>query len=1089
MPGDPKRMPQGYSLSLQAPVAWELGPPSPQEAAPLPRHGALQIGVRRAVPAGWLSSAAGATLPDGRHVWLAALRAEGAVALRAHFQDFSVGAGQVWLYDTRHASVAGPYTGRGLFGTGEFWSSTIASDEVVVEFDAPAGTSRAALPFRIDAISHQWTSILAPAAAGRDTAASCELDVSCYPDWAQYASGVVLYTFAGDTGGYYQCSGALLNPAGVAFAPYMLTANHCISSASEARNANLLFGYQTSVCNGTPADIHLLGFESGTTYLAGAPFEEGDYTLLALTEPAPEGVYLFGWTTTAPNIGDPVVGIHHPMGSWARISFGIRDGDAPVDISGSIVPANVDYQVTYEQGVIEPGSSGSPLLNSNAEVVGTASGALVPNPSVSVCDSGPVRAAYGRLSVAYPALEQYLNGNVNPAPAFSVSPASLVFDTSNGQPTGGTGSVQVTTSSLTPVPFSVQAADPWLTFHIQTDALHPPTLINADTPVDIVAGVGNPALYTDGTYNSSLTVTVGTGAPVTIPATLNVANAQSRVFAAVNADLFPSNAEPVIPRMPGGSTTHWRFMLGLTETAGVATTITSLTIAGQDISSHIPSLFGSASIPPAGYVSAVVDITNVAYNQNNTIEIDGVDPGSGISWSQAFNVQFADPAGSVSSLLASGLPALVYPDAAAPDCPIRQHIILQSVGDSPVSLTALSLADGGPDVSSLLSSFASTYIPAGGSIQGDLCWPNTYDRFIYPWNGLLLDLSATDSNGAQITDYPGVVFSVPPSAARLSVNTTGLQFASPKPPATTVSVDPGSSTLAWSAIIVYDQSPAAWLSLTPTAGMGPATMQVSVNPAGLIPGGVYRASLIIQSLNSTPQYQSIPVTFQAPSTGIAVVNSASFAAGVAPGMAVSLFDAGVILAGGTEAAGAVPLPIAMQGTTVAVNNIPAPLYYVSPTQLNAQIPYEVPPGPATLTISNAKGQIASQAIYVNAVAPGVFVDNDRKHVVPNVPAKPGGYATLYLTGQGPVSPAVATGAAPPNPDQVPVSGLPHPFARVQVLVNGVQAQTSFVGIPYYLAGVTQVNFIVPPATPSGDQPVIVTVAGVPANTAYINISQ
>lgn len=259
---------------------------------------------------------------------------------------------------------------------------------------------------------------------------------------------------------------------------------------------------------------------------------------------------------------------------------------------------------------------------------------------------------------------------------------------------------------------------------------------------------------------------------------------------------------------------------------------------------------------------------------------------------------------------------------------------------------------------------------------------------------------------------------------------------------------------------------------------GPTTLKVSVNPAGLIPCGVYRATLLIQSLNSTPQYQTVRVTFQVPSTGLAVVNGASFAAGVAPG-----------LAGGTQVAGTLPLPLVMQGTTVAVNGIPAPLYYVSPMQLNVQIPYEVAPGPATLTISNPKGQIASQAIYVNAVAPGVFLSGDGKHLAPNVAATPGGYATLYLTGVGPVSPAVATGAAPPSPDQVPVSGLPHPFARVQVLVNGVPAQTSFAGIPYYLVGVAQINFIVPPGTPGCDQPVVVTVAGAPSNTAYLHISQ
>lgn len=1082
------RVPPGYASKLEAPIAWDPGPLTPDESVPLPRYGARQIGVQRAVAPDRLTRGVNVTLPDGRRAWRAAFHSAGAVALRVHFQDFSAGDGEVWLYDPRHASVAGPYTGRGLFGTGEFWSASVLSDEAIVEFDAPAGAPMAP-PFRVDAVIHQWASIL-PDGSGPHTTptspAACELDVSCYPEWAQYASGVVEYEFAGDSGGDYSCSGALLNPTGLAYAPYMLTANHCIGSASEARSANLIFGYQSSVCNGNGSDIGIIGTEMGATYLTSAPFEEGDYSLLALTAPAPAGVYLFGWTTTAPNIGDPVVGIHHPGGSWARISFGERSADEPIDISGTAIPANVDYQVNYDKGVIEPGSSGSPLLNSNAEVVGTASGSA--SDLESIC-TGFQRAAYGKLSVAYTALQPYLAGNVNTAPPFSVTPSALVLDTSLGQPSGGSSSMQVTTTSLTPVPFSIQAADPWLDYGIQTSAFNTPTLINADTPLTIIVGAGNPALFVNGTYTSSYTVTVGTGAPVTIPVTLNVANAQSRVIAAVNADLFPPNAYPIVPQITVGSTTHWRFVLALTETGGVATTITQLTAAGQDLSSQIGALFGSAMIPPAGYVSAVIDLTNVAYSQSNNVVIGGVDPGSGTAWSQSLYVQFADPAGSASGLLAYGIPALIYVNDAAPGCPIRQHVILQSASDSPVTLTGLSVVDSGPDVSSLLTSFASTYIPAGGTVEGDLCWPDTFDPFIYPWTGLLMDLSATDASSAQISDYPGFVFSVQPSAAPLSVSASALQFTSAQPAAAGVAIDPGANSLSWSATLVYEESAAAWLSITPASGMGPATMQVAVNPAGLIPGGLYRASLVIQSLMSTPQYRTLAVTYLAPATGMSYLNSASFDAGVAPGMVLSLFDPGVTLAGGVEAAGVLPLPLTMQGTTVKMNGIPAPLYYVSPTQLNVQVPYEVAPGSATLTVSNAAGQIASQPVYVNAVAPGIFLASDRRHIAPSAAATVGGYVTLYLTGQGPVTPAVATGAAPPNPDQVPVSGLPDPYAKVQVLVNGVPAQIAFAGIPYYLVGVTQINFIVPPGTPAGDQPVVVTLAGVPSNTGYITIGQ
>ncbi len=71
---------------------------------------------------------------------------------------------------------------------------------------------------------------------------------------------------------------------------------------------------------------------------------------------------------------------------------------------------------------------------------------------------------------------------------------------------------------------------------------------------------------------------------------------------------------------------------------------------------------------------------------------------------------------------------------------------------------------------------------------------------------------------------------------------------------------------------------------------------------------------------------------------------------------------------------------------------------------------------------------------------------------------------------------------------MPVSGLPSPYGSVHVYVNGVEAQISFAGIPYYLVGVTQINFIVPAGTPGGDQSVVVTVAGVASNTGYITVS-
>lgn len=1078
-----QRRPASYSSGIDAPAAWDLGPISAGEATRLPRPGVWQIGVQRAVPPDWSSHASASTVA-GRRVWRAALRSPGAMELRLHFRNFSIDTGQVWVYDVHHIALAGPYMGRGPFASGEFWSAPIAAEEAIVEFDAAAGTVPGDPPFAIDAIAHRWTPDTTPTGP-----AACELDVTCYPQWSPYASGVVLYNFAGDSGGYYQCSGALLNPGNAAFAPFMLTANHCISSASEARSANLIFGDETAVCNGTDADVHLLGAEAGATYLTSASFEYGDYSLLTLTAPAPAGVYLFGWNTTAPAIGDPVVGIHHPAGSWARISFGQRDADAPINIGGVEVAPGIDYQVSYTQGIIEPGSSGSPLLNANAEVIGIASGSAEQS-GASACQLGNQRASYGKLAVAYPALQPYLTGTVNPAPAFSVTPAALTVNQANGQ-VANAASLQVTTTSLLPVPLAVQAADAWLQVTAQNEFDRMPAFINSDTPLTLAISSNTANLLLRGAYQTSVTVTVGANAPVTIPVTLTVANTQSRVLGAVNGNPFPAAAETAVSQVLGTSAAQWQFNISLTESAGVATSVTSLLAGGQDLSSQIPAIFGGSAIPAAGSLSGVVNVANVVYNDSNFVDVAGVDLASGAAWTLHLLAQFSGPDPAFTSLLASGIPAVLYPNAAAPDCPLRQHIVLESTGDTDITLRALTRNDGS-DASALLAYLASTYVPAGASVQGDMCWPNTPDPLLFEitnWNGVVFELYGTDTTGAAIYNEPGAAFMAPPPAvAPLNVTPSALEFTAAQPPPATLSVDPGAATPAWSTTVVYDRTPAAWLSLTPTAGIGPATIQISVNPAGLVPGGIYRATCIVQSLVSQPQYLVIPIAFTVPAaTGMAYLNSASFAAGVSPGMILSLFDPGVTLANGIQSAGGLPLPPTMQGTTVTVNQVPAPLYYVSPTQLNIQVPYEAGPGPATVAVSNAAGAIASQSIYINAVAPGIFLAGDRRHIAPSAAATPGGYVTLYLTGQGPVSPAVATGAAPPNPDQVPVSGLPVPYGKVQVLVNGVEAQILFAGIPYYLVGVTQINFIVPPGTPAGDQSVVVNIGGVSSNTGYITV--
>src|SRR5262249_18492148 len=129
---------------------------------------------------------------------------------------------------------------------------------------------------------------------------------------------------------------------------------------------------------------------------------------------------------------------------------------------------------------------------------------------------------------------------------------------------------------------------------------------------------------------------------------------------------------------------------------------------------------------------------------------------------------------------------------------------------------------------------------------------------------------------------------------------------------------------------------------------------------------------------------------------------------------------------------------------------------------------------------------ASSAISVAAAAPGIFTDS-ANGLSPNASAARGDTLTMYFTGAGLVSPAIASGAAPEA--SASLGQLPIPQQQATVTVGGVAASTSFVGIPSGLVGVVQVNFQVPSEVAVGSQPVVVTIGGVASKAATLTITR
>ena len=276
-------------------------------------------------------------------------------------------------------------------------------------------------------------------------------------------------------------------------------------------------------------------------------------------------------------------------------------------------------------------------------------------------------------------------------------------------------------------------------------------------------------------------------------------------------------------------------------------------------------------------------------------------------------------------------------------------------------------------------------------------------------------------------------------------------------------------------------SPVSGTGLSASASITVSASQLQVGTNNIV--AHYSGDLALTAATGT-----LGITVTVASTGppaiTSVSNGASFRPAYAPGMVLTIF--GSNLADTVWVASSVPLATQAAGVSVAIAGVNAPLYYASPGQLNVQIPYETPVNqPVTLTVAN-NGRTTSTMLTVASAAPGLFTDAAGM-IVPASTAKRGAVITLYLTGAGAVSPAVATGAAPAAGTSVAL--LPAPQQATTVTIGGVAATIQFAGIPTGLVGVTQINLQIPASAPLGTQAVVVTVGNTASAPASITITQ
>ena len=243
-----------------------------------------------------------------------------------------------------------------------------------------------------------------------------------------------------------------------------------------------------------------------------------------------------------------------------------------------------------------------------------------------------------------------------------------------------------------------------------------------------------------------------------------------------------------------------------------------------------------------------------------------------------------------------------------------------------------------------------------------------------------------------------------------------------------------------------------------------------------------------------------------------IVDGASFTGGkaVAPGSWISVF--GTNMSDTTQGNNGVnaafdncsqcnvvnqPLPMGIDGTAFSFDasnlSLPAHFNYVSPTQLNLQVPWELA-GQTTATVKVMVNYTygAEYTLQLAQFSPGIFIidsatqaaaalDQNYKVISPSNPVAAGGVVQLFMNGLGPVSNTPADGAAAPSTTLAKTPTMP------VITVAGQTATVTFSGLAPNYTSLYQVNFNLPQGVPSGLQPISCSIGGVTSKTAYLSV--
>jgi uncharacterized protein (TIGR03437 family) len=641
---------------------------------------------------------------------------------------------------------------------------------------------------------------------------------------------------------------------------------------------------------------------------------------------------------------------------------------------------------------------------------------------------------------------------------------SIQFTQTQGGTAPPAQTVVVTTDSASQFPFAVVANTGllgWLTV----------SQVNGPTPGSFIVSVDGSKL-TAGTYNGAIYITVpnATPNPFRIPVTFTVGGTIAASQASLSFQQVLGGPSPVPQTIQITSSPS---MINYSVSASVGTT-------GSWLSANITA--GSGATP--GTVAVSVNATGLglgSYSGTLTITSPG-----------ATNTPLSVPVtlSVVQATISAPTTPLTFTQLAGGPAPASQTVAVTAT-PGPVAFTVAATTDTSvPWLAATISSSGSsgtTPTMVKVSVSAANLSPRSYTGVV--------TISSPSATGSPINIPVGLTVG---TAGALTVSPTSISFNAP------VGQLPQQQavTLASTVGMTYSVSADAnWLAASPpsgTLGTTPVTLTISASTQSMAAGS-YSGTLTISSPNLlTPVTVGVSLTLQSIPTPviIAVVNAASYLPGaVSPGENVVITGTGIgppqLVGPQLTTAGAISTNLG--NTQVLFDGVAAPVMYASATQTSVMVPYGIAGRPTTSIQVVYSGVPSAPLSYsVTAAAPGIYTQNQRGFgpgVIlnsdnvsvngPGAPAAPGSIVVVYMTGEGVTSPSSITGAIAGTSG----NGLNQPVAAVTATIGGASAPIVYCGsAPDVVYGIMQVNVLIPPATPSGAQPLVINIGSTPTQS-------